>query len=42
MVYIKNEDEICSADSVLPDFKMPVSDILREKKLIHELTNFTN
>lgn len=31
-VYIKSADEICSADPVLPDFKMPVSDIFKRKK----------
>jgi Uma2 family endonuclease len=31
-VYIKRGDMICSADSVLPDFKMTVSDIFKRKK----------
>lgn len=31
-VYIKSADETCSADPVLPDFKMPVSDIFKRKK----------
>lgn len=30
-VYIKRDDAICSAEPVLPDFQMPVSDIFKRK-----------